>query len=71
VIPGGLSKREFEVAGLLAEGLTSKQIAERLTDVAQATIYRHIYNAKLKLGLPNRLALITWYREQPVEELSG
>ena len=71
VIPGGLSKREFEVAGLLAEGLTSKQIAERLTDVAQTTIYRHIYNAKLKLGLPNRLALITWYREQPVEELSG
>jgi HD-GYP domain-containing protein (c-di-GMP phosphodiesterase class II)/DNA-binding CsgD family transcriptional regulator len=53
--PAGLSAREVEVLGLLAKGMTNKQIAKSLS-VAPATIdhhVRHIYN---KIGCSTRLA---------------
>jgi HD-GYP domain-containing protein (c-di-GMP phosphodiesterase class II) len=53
--PAGLSGREIEVLGLLASGMTNKQIAHALT-VAPATIdhhVRHIYN---KIGCSTRIA---------------
>lgn len=48
-----LSVRELEICDLVAAGLTSKQIAERLS-IASATVERHRYNVRHKLGMPER-----------------
>jgi DNA-binding NarL/FixJ family response regulator len=52
---GGLSKRELEVLGLVAEGLTNHEIAERLV-LSEHTVNRHVANILRKLGLPSRAA---------------
>ena len=48
-----LSNRELEICALVADGLSSKEIALRL-GLAATTIERHRYNARKKLGLPTR-----------------
>ena len=45
----GLSPRQRDVIELVAEGLTSTQIAERL-EVSPETVRTHLRNARLKLG---------------------
>ena len=52
---GELSKRELEVLGLVAEGLTNHDIAERLV-LSEHTVNRHVANILRKLGLPSRAA---------------
>ena len=52
---GDLTPRETEVLGLLAEGLTNRQIAERLV-VSEHTVHRHVTNMLRKLDLPSRTA---------------
>ncbi len=51
-----LSRREREVAALVAEGLSNKQIARRL-DLALATVKDHVHRILTKTGLPNRAAV--------------
>ncbi len=52
--PGvGLSEREIEVLSLTADGLTNKQIAEKLF-LSPHTVARHLANARGKLGASNR-----------------
>jgi LuxR family transcriptional regulator, maltose regulon positive regulatory protein len=53
--PSGLTPREHDVLRLLAEGLTNRQIAERLV-VSQHTVHRHVTNILRKLELPSRAA---------------
>lgn len=50
-----LSPRELEVLALLAEGLTNREIAERLV-VSGHTVHRHVANILRKLGVPSRAA---------------
>ncbi len=50
-----ISAREREVLRCLAEGLTNRQIAERLF-VSEHTIHRHVSNILRKLDLPTRTA---------------
>ena len=51
----GLTPREREVLGLLAEGLTNQQIGERLV-VSEHTVHRHVTNILRKLGVRSRAA---------------
>ena len=54
--PGaGVTRREREVLALLAEGLTNRQIAERLV-VSEHTVHRHVTSILRKLDLPSRTA---------------
>jgi len=48
-----LSEREVEVLSLAADGLTNRQIAERLY-LSPHTVARHLANARAKLGASNR-----------------
>ncbi len=50
-----LTTRELEVLHLLTQGLTNRQIAERLV-VSEHTIHRHVTNILRKLDLPSRTA---------------
>ena len=51
-----LSRREREVAELVAKGLSNKAIADRLC-IATSTVKDHIHNIFEKTALPNRAAI--------------
>lgn len=54
-----LTPREQEVLGLLAEGMTSAQVAERLY-ISQKTADNHRANIMRKLGLHNTVELVRY-----------
>jgi DNA-binding NarL/FixJ family response regulator len=59
-----LSPREREVAGLVAQGLTNREIAARLV-LSERTAQNHVQHILTKLGLPNRGQIAVWMtREQ-------
>lgn len=51
-----LSRREAQIASLVAEGLTNRRIAQRLF-VTEKTIEMHMSNIFIKLGVPSRAAV--------------
>ena len=54
-----LSKREHEVATLLAGGLSNKEIAGRLF-LSERTIDNHVHHILDKLGFDSRVQIATW-----------
>lgn len=56
-VPQPLSRREFEVLRLLAGGLTTREIAERLT-ISPLTARNHVANIERKLGARSRLEAV-------------
>jgi predicted ATPase/DNA-binding CsgD family transcriptional regulator len=60
---GGLTTREQEIARLVADGLTSPQIAARLR-ISARTADTHIRNIGGKLALPNRAAIAAWATQE-------
>jgi DNA-binding NarL/FixJ family response regulator len=59
-----LSKREMEVVRLLAEGLTNRDIAERL-GLSQHTIKNYLFRVFDKLGVSSRMELLSLTLSQP------
>ena len=59
-----LTRRERQVAELVAQGLTNKEIAARLV-IARRTAEGHVERVLVKLGLTNRTQLAAWLAEQP------
>ena len=57
--PAGLTARELEVLRLLAQGLTSAQIAERLI-LSLLTVNTHVRSIYSKLGVASRAAATRW-----------
>lgn len=56
---GALTRRELEIAGLIADGLTTHQIATRLF-ISERTVTTHVTNMLNKLGLSSRIQLASW-----------
>ena len=62
-----LTAREFEVAGLVAGGLTNPQIAARLT-LATKTISSHVSHILVKLNATRRSEIAAWYTTVPQDK---
>jgi DNA-binding NarL/FixJ family response regulator len=60
-----LSKRELEVVRLLAEGLSNREIGERL-GLSQHTIKNYLFRIFDKLGVSSRLELLFLTLSQPI-----
>jgi DNA-binding NarL/FixJ family response regulator len=58
-LPDGLTPREAEVLGLIAEGLTNAEIAERLV-VSAATVKTHVNHIFAKTGARDRAAAVVY-----------
>jgi predicted ATPase/DNA-binding NarL/FixJ family response regulator len=56
---GPLAKREAEVAKLIAEGLTNKEIGARLF-ISERTVATHVRNVMNKLGFNSRAQVASW-----------
>lgn len=54
-----LSERELEVVGLIAEGMTNKEIAKALV-IAEKTARNHVSRILTKLGLTRRSQAAAW-----------
>ena len=57
--PGGLTRREVEVLGLAAKGLTTREIADRLY-ISSKTADHHIQHVYTKIGVSTRAAAALW-----------
>jgi DNA-binding NarL/FixJ family response regulator len=56
---GALTDREREVVGLVGEGLSNSEIADRLV-VSPATARTHVSRAMVKLGARDRAQLVVF-----------
>ncbi|HYE56843.1 MAG TPA: response regulator transcription factor, partial [Chitinophagaceae bacterium] len=53
----GISKREYEILGLINEGLSNQQIADKLF-LSENTVKKHVSNLFLKLDVQRRTEAI-------------
>jgi predicted ATPase/DNA-binding CsgD family transcriptional regulator len=67
--PSVLTRRELEIANLIAEGLTNRQIAERLV-ISVRTAETHAEHILNKLGFKSRVQVATWVSQQRTEQAS-
>jgi trimeric autotransporter adhesin len=58
-----LSRREIEVAALVAQGLTNREIATRLF-ISQRTADGHLEHIREKLGMSSRAQVAAWFVTQ-------
>ncbi|WP_245603740.1 alpha/beta fold hydrolase [Intrasporangium oryzae] len=59
-MPTGLTARQTEVAALVAEGLTNRQLAERL-GITERSAESHVERIRLRLGFRSRSQVAAWY----------
>jgi DNA-binding CsgD family transcriptional regulator len=60
---GELTGREREIAGLVASGLSNRQIADRLF-ISRRTVDAHVNHIYAKLRISSRVQLTIWERER-------
>ena len=63
-----LTRRQLEIATLVSEGLSNKQIARRLS-IEQATVKNHVHNILSKLGVSHRDDVTALIRTSPLTAL--
>jgi HD-GYP domain-containing protein (c-di-GMP phosphodiesterase class II) len=61
--PAGLTAREVEVLGLVARGISTKQIAQRLV-VSPKTVSNHVEHVYAKIGVSSRAAATLYATQQ-------
>jgi predicted ATPase/DNA-binding CsgD family transcriptional regulator len=62
-VAGRLTRREREVAELVAKGLTDREIGLRLF-ISKRTVENHVQNVRGRLGFDNRTQIAGWVVEQ-------
>jgi ATP/maltotriose-dependent transcriptional regulator MalT len=67
VEPSPLTRRELEVAGLVADGLSNPEIAARLV-ISVRTAQGHVENILRKLGFNSRALIAAWVTERRLAE---
>jgi DNA-binding CsgD family transcriptional regulator len=68
--PGGLTRRETQVAALVARGLANRDIAATLF-ISVRTVQSHVDHILTKLALHNRTQLAAWVRDHGLAVPSG
>ena len=61
--PDELTRRERDVAGLIAEGLSNREIARRLV-ITETTVEVHVKHIFSKLGFRSRAQVAVWAAAQ-------
>jgi predicted ATPase/DNA-binding CsgD family transcriptional regulator len=61
--PSSLTHREYEIAGLVAGGLSNKAIAAELS-ISHTTAARHVANIMAKLGFNSRTQIAAWMADR-------
>jgi predicted ATPase/DNA-binding CsgD family transcriptional regulator len=61
--PSSLTQREYEIAGLVASGLSNKAIAAELS-ISHTTAARHVANIMAKLGFNSRSQIAAWVADR-------
>ncbi|MGW5237838.1 alpha/beta fold hydrolase [Monashia sp. NPDC004114] len=59
-MPTGLTPRQSEVAALVADGLTNRQLAQRL-GITERSAESHVERIRLRLGFRTRSQIAAWY----------
>ena len=59
-VPTGLTARQTEVAALVADGLTNRELAERL-GITERSAESHVERIRLRLGFRSRSQVAAWY----------
>ena len=62
--PPALSAREYEVARLVADGLTNAEVGKKLS-ISPATVGRHLSNIYERLDIHSRAALAKYVMTTP------
>jgi DNA-binding CsgD family transcriptional regulator len=57
--PGGLTRREQEIAALVTRGLSNRQIAA-VSHISERTVESHVQHVLDKLGFTNRTQIAAW-----------
>ncbi|HEX8868020.1 MAG TPA: AAA family ATPase [Lentzea sp.] len=65
-----LSSREHEVARLVTDGLTNRQIAQRLV-ISERTAQNHVQHVLTKLGFSTRSQIAAWMSTRPSSPADG
>jgi DNA-binding NarL/FixJ family response regulator len=60
--PGGLSRREWEIAELVAMGLSNRGIAARLS-ISERTAEGHVERIRNRLGCRSRAQIASWFTQ--------
>jgi DNA-binding CsgD family transcriptional regulator len=61
--PSSLTQREYEIAELVAGGLSNKAIAAELS-ISPTTAARHVANIMAKLGFNSRSQIAAWVADR-------
>ncbi|MEU3649870.1 LuxR C-terminal-related transcriptional regulator [Lentzea sp. NPDC034063] len=62
--PSVLTIRELEIAKLIGEGATNKDVASTLM-ISPRTVATHVHNILKKLGLTSRVQIVAWLVQDP------
>jgi len=62
--PSSLTRREYQIAELVASGRSNKAIADELS-ISPTTAARHVANIMAKLGFNSRTQIAAWVKDRP------
>jgi DNA-binding NarL/FixJ family response regulator len=69
-LPDGLTQREVEVLGLMADGMSNGEIAEHLV-ISMATVKSHVNHLLAKIGARDRAQAVAYAFRARLASRSG